>query len=126
MSAAIFKDKCIHFRGIQNVCAAGVDPRTVRDASGPGVARWPCLTLIGKEPATTVCPHRRPMTPEDHAEQERRIMAAVEKFERDIKDGICPHCGNPMLERRVVGRCEYAEPCGHRLGQLKGDDNADE
>lgn len=114
--------RCIHFRGIQNQCGAGIDPKTVRDASKKGPYRWPCMTLPGFEPAATECGSYRPMTQEELDDETAKMLAAVEKFEADLKSGVCPHCGNPILERRRSGRCEYAEPCGHRLGQVGGDE----
>jgi hypothetical protein len=36
--------RCVHFTGIQHpTCKAGVDYKTVRDSSGKGPYRWPCL-----------------------------------------------------------------------------------
>ena len=55
--------RCVHFRGIQKSSAVLViDPHTVRDASGPGIAKWPCLRLPGKKAAATTCAHLRVMT----------------------------------------------------------------
>lgn len=54
--------RCFHFRGIQNVCAAGIDPKSVRDESQPGPYRWPCLTLSAERRATTTCAQFRPYT----------------------------------------------------------------
>lgn len=41
----------------------------------------------------------------------------IKKFLTDLAAGVCPHCGTPIGERRQVGRCVYADPCGHRLYQ---------
>lgn len=111
---------CVFFRGIQNICGAGIDPKTVRDASGPGMATWPCLDI--GEPCATSCPSQRMQTDAEMAEEEARIEAAVAKFESDLKAGKCPYCGVTIEARRVSGRCAYAVPCGHRLGQVAGDE----
>jgi len=111
---------CVHFRGIQNVCAAGIDPKSVRDTSGPGMATWPCLDT-GKGCATA-CPQRRMQTDAEISEEDARIEAAVAKFETDLASGKCPHCQITIEARRVSGRCAYAVPCGHRLGQVGGDE----
>lgn len=112
--------RCIHFRGVQRVCGAGIDPMSVRDAAGAGMYRWPCLDT-GRT-CLTSCDKQRMMTPEEEAEETVRIMAAVEKFEADLASGKCPHCGAAIEATKVAGRCEYAEPCGHRLGQVGSDD----
>jgi hypothetical protein len=33
-----------------------------------------------------------------------------------------PHCQAPIQRREIRGRCEYALPCSHRLGQVGGDE----
>lgn len=114
--------RCVHFKGIQNVCGAGIDPKTVRDASQKGPYRWPCLVLAGYEPATTSCASFRAMTREEIDAETALFTAAIEKMEADLKAGVCPHCQKKIEERKRVGRCEYAEPCGHRLGQVGGDE----
>jgi hypothetical protein len=109
--------RCRHFRGIQNVCMAGVDPKSVRDTGPPGPYRWPCLTLIGRSRAETVCPSRQLMTPEDFDAEEDEITAAVVRATKAIGAGHCPACGAKIEPSRIVGRCKYAA-CGHRLGQV--------
>ena len=108
---------CIHFTGIQNEkCAAGVEYKSVRDSSGPGMARWPCLTLNCK-PAITECARREFPTPEQIEQWEREILAVTERMVKDAAEGRCIHCHEPIDVREHVGRCVYAKPCGHRQGQ---------
>jgi hypothetical protein len=110
--------RCVHFCGIQKVCNAGVAPKSVRDESQSGPYRWPCLSLIGREEATTTCALRRIMTAAELAAEEAEIVAACDKFEADLKADRCPHCQTPIQAREVRGRCEYALPCSHRIGQV--------
>lgn len=55
----------------------------------------------------------------DHALYD--LCPAVEALDRAaerINAGLCPHCGAKVVERRVLGRTAYAQPCGHRLGLI--------
>lgn len=108
--------KCIHFRGIQHAtCEAGVSMVSVRDASQPGY-RWPCLTL-NERPAATTCELYREPTPEEIAADEAAWAARIEEALARTKRGECSDCGTKVTAVRQVGRCVYAEPCGHRVGQ---------
>ena len=118
--------RCVHFRGIQNVCGAGVDPKTVRDASGKGPYKWPCLLLAGYEPATTACASFRQQTQAEFEAETAQLIAAADAFEASLAAGKCPLCGASIQSRRTVGRCAYAEPCGHRLGQVATDEDGPE
>ena len=109
-------DTCFHFRGIQNVCAAGIDLVTVRDASQPGPYRWPCLSLDGRK-ATTTCPSYREPTAEEIAADRAAWDARIAELDERLKRGECGECGVKTASVRQVGRCVYAEPCGHRIGQ---------
>ncbi len=46
----------------------------------------------------------------------------VTKYIADLAANICPHCQTPIAERKQVGRCVYADPCGHRLYQGRAPD----
>jgi hypothetical protein len=35
------------------------------------------------------------------------------------EDGLCPHCKEPMVKQKQIGRCVFADPCGCRLYQGK-------
>ncbi len=114
--------RCVHFRGIQNFCAAGIDPSTVRAPRVPPapMATFPCLDI--GHPCSTTCGARRMMDEEELAAEERAIQAAVAKMITDDAAGLCHVCQGAIKRRERVGRCEYARPCGHRLGQVGGDE----
>lgn len=108
---------CIHFRGIQHkTCEAGVELLSVRDASQPGPYRWPCLTIDHKA-ATTTCASFRAPTPEEHEQRERETTQLLERFFERQRAGLCTECGVKITNVRQHGRCVYAAPCGHRIGQ---------
>lgn len=109
---------CLHFRGIQHdTCEAGVALKDVKDVAGPGMARYPCLTLEQGKEARTVCPKRRLPTREEaeaiEAERDRRIRAFVQKTAL----GICGTCDVESTDWTQDGPCIYSQPCGHRVGQ---------
>lgn len=107
--------KCIHFRGIQHAtCEAGVSMVSIRDKSQP--YRWPCLTLDGRK-ATTTCDRYREPTSEEIAADEAAWAARIEEIGARTKRGECSDCGTKVTAVRQAGKCVYAEPCGHRLGQ---------
>ena len=41
----------------------------------------------------------------------------IAAFFEKLRNGTCPHCDLKIERQRQVGRCVYAEPCGHRLYQ---------
>jgi hypothetical protein len=72
---------CKHFRGVQHErCAAGVELRPLRDTSGPGIARWPCLRLIGQRECATVCAKIELPTEAEARAQLEEIEQAVLRF----------------------------------------------
>lgn len=118
-------EECRHFTGVQNdTCAAGVAYREVRDVSQPGMARWSCLTTIGRTPASTTCPSRSLLSRAEQDEKEARIMKAIIDAATAIAAGKCHVCGAAAEPTTRVGRCLYAR-CGHRIGQAL-DDGGDE
>ena len=58
---------------------------------------------------------RKGMTKE---EVEQLEQAALQFFDRLI-NGVCTVCGGEVTKHVQVGRCVYAEPCGHRMYQGK-------
>ncbi len=114
-----FVAECRFFTGIQNVaCEAGVQYRSVRDASGDGPFRWPCLTLtLSGRPCTTTCPKRSTWTAEEARAKAEESEAHTVEFLRKLGAGICPTCNATVEKKRQVDRCVYADPCGHRLYQ---------
>ena len=113
-----FVSECKHFTGIQNdCCKAGIEYSSVRDISGPGMARWPCLHMVNRDPATTVCPKRQDKSSEDWDREEAALSEALSRFDESIAAGKCAACGADAEPSRVIGRCRYAA-CGHRMGQV--------
>lgn len=111
---------CIHFNGImEKVCRAGVsydDPKF--GGRQPYRAELPCLKAEVTDPTRTdLCDQCEFLTEEQakaKAEESARHIRALFKKEAA---GICPTCDRQIDERRQVGRCVYASPCGHRLYQ---------
>lgn len=109
--------ECRYFTGIQyQRCGAGIEYASVRDASGPGMARWPCLHLSGRPAAETSCEFRSLLTEQEIAAREAEHAAAVKRAFELLAEGKCHVCGAVITETKVIGRCLYAA-CGHRLGQ---------
>jgi hypothetical protein len=105
---------CRHFTGIQHKdCRAGVNYMSVRDTSGKGMAKWPCLD----KGATTTCSKRElPTEAEARATVDER-EAAWGRFMDEVEQGICATCHVKADDFVQVGPCIYAKPCGHRVGQ---------
>lgn len=118
---ASYMAKCVHFNGIQHgTCDAGVAYDSVRDASQAGPYCWPCLSLVAGKVATTTCPQRRYPTREEANARATEVESHLQEHERKLAEGkVCPNCDRPITGRRVVGHCEYLEPCGHRTGQVR-------
>jgi hypothetical protein len=110
--------RCRHFTGIPlgaddlGTCSAGISYEAVRDASQRPY-RWPCV-----ESCAVACASYAPNTPEEIAAEEADIQAAIAEAGRRYTEGRCIHCAAEVTARKVVGKCEYAEPCGHRQGQV--------
>lgn len=107
---------CRHFTGIQNdTCEAGIDYVSVRDDSGPGMYKWPCISSKGCQ---TSCVSFAHYTEEEIAEREREVLEALTAFDRFMahKTDVCPHCGKVVNSLRKVGRCVYGS-CGCRMWQ---------
>jgi hypothetical protein len=111
-----YQNWCIHFTGIhQDVCKAGIRYTSVRDSDQHPFA-WPC---IQDSHAATSCELCRYPTDAEAAEHEREMSAHIDAFLSKLANDICPDCNTPVERQRQVGRCVYAEPCGHRLFQGK-------
>ncbi len=84
---------CKHFTGIQRErCRAGVRYLDVRDTTGPGPYRWPCVDAglgSGRGPCRTVCRSFVAVT----AEEEAADMAKWDRAFAEITAGRCPTCG---------------------------------
>jgi len=123
-------NKCRHFTGRTNIrCDAGVDYSTVEIPSGidsppmyqtviPCLPEWIQVSDEVKAKMTCACSLVSFPTQEEVDADEARIELAIQwRFEK-MADGICPEC-DASMRKRQVGRCVYAEPCGHRLYQGK-------
>jgi hypothetical protein len=119
------KETCVHFRGVQHKrCEAGIALVTVRDASGGGPYRWPCLPpMVPGQTCTTTCASFRAPTAEEIAAEDAEFAGAFAEIMQRHRDGRCIVCGE-VATRKVVGRCAYAEPCGHRQGQVAAAEDA--
>lgn len=112
---------CRHFNGIQHkACGAGIVLRDMRDVSQPGIARWPCLTIPGREQLHS-CSQFSAYTAEEMEVEDREIAALLSQFGARIARGECGQCGKPATFE-IAGHCKYARPCGCRIGTIGADE----
>lgn len=105
-------NKCLHFNGVQHgTCKAGVAYKDIWHDPNGG-SSTPC-----HDKACTRCPKQQFPTPEQAREEADKWEKLVEEATRRIKEGLCHECGAKVEKKVQVGRCVYAEPCGHRLYQ---------
>lgn len=105
---------CKHFNGIYHTeCRVGVKYKDV-EVPNSRPRQLPCFKDQG---CTDRCSQSVFRTPEEVAEEERKVSEAVQKFVQDLENDICPHCEKPIQEKKQIGRCVYGYPCGHRLYQ---------
>lgn len=110
------ENRCRHFTGVQNViCEAGIRYLDVRQDNEPLFRRFPCTHIEGG----SVCPHWQPYTQEEIDETEARIASVIGKLNAltSGESNECLVCGGKVSALRQVGRCVYADPCGHRQYQ---------
>jgi hypothetical protein len=94
-------------------CEAGVLYDEVKRLPVPGRGyQLPCLG----DPDTE-CLLRQMVTPEEEAEHLRIASERLKRHFAVVATGHCPHCGREMNQRKI-GRCLYAQPCGHRLNAI--------
>jgi hypothetical protein len=113
-------EKCRYFTGLMNtVCDADVDYSTVKKMPQVpytgGSILLPCFNDAG-----TSCQQQSLYTAEEKAEQEARHKAVLDEFVRKVESGLCVECGIKYTPKQV-GRCVYADECGHRQFQGKAD-----
>lgn len=104
---------CVNYHGVGRVCDAGLLPRDLLDEAKSGSERVPCF----REGIAIPCPYRRYPTPEEDAAREAESKVSGQRFLGNLANDICPRCERPITHKRQVGRCVYADPCGHRLYQ---------
>lgn len=114
------ENKCANFNGLMNKrCDAGVCYADVK-TKGVSPVLLPCLRGdLGFHPGKNIpdCDKRRWLTEEEIQAEEDRINAAVSQVIERINGNICVVCGVDIANKRQVGRCVYADPCGHRQYQ---------
>lgn len=110
--------RCKYFNGIQHkTCGKGVLYMDVRQSSPPTLpAEFPCTSGNGTK---TKCLLAEFPSEAEAMAEEAEIQTFIKVFFDDLKRGVCPHCQTAIEKRQQVGRCVYAEPCGHRLYQGK-------
>ncbi len=106
---------CLHFNGVQNLrCRADIPYESVRDDK----RRLPCLTLsTAMQPSDTKCASYLEPTIEQIAAFNAELDARMDEIRARGERNECSECGAKIVEARQVGRCVYAEPCNHRIGQ---------
>lgn len=107
---------CKHYRdiGLNKTCKVGVAYHDVREASGDGPYKFPCFQEDGIASRCGQCVYP---TEEEQAQMQEEVQQAALTFFQRLVGGICTVCGGEVTERRKIGRCVYAEPCGHRMYQ---------
>jgi len=109
------KEFCKHYRAmaLHDTCEIGIPYKNVakNKTDGPGV-EFSCWSSEYK-----TCPHAVYPTEEEIQQENARIGEIVKQFFSNLNSDICPHCKQPIQEKKQIGRCVYAYPCGHRLYQ---------
>lgn len=89
-----------------------------------GAAKYPCLAHGGDTPCAIVCESFRAFTQEELDAVEAEFTKRWDEMTAKAARGECNTCGVKATAVRQVGRCVYAEPCGHRIGQGNASDVA--
>jgi activating signal cointegrator 1 len=114
-------ERCRHFNGTLNrTCKVGMNFADMWDRS-VSPAQLPCLEDPGGIGCKTVCPKVSYYTREERVAMDRETAEALRQFVENLDNAICPTCKKAYAKQTQVGRCVYAEPCGHRLYQGKVD-----
>ena len=123
-------DWCRHYRGMAGRynreteqfdevrCEAGMASKSMGAPGDSGSAKplemlYPCFE---RDKVPYLCPHTSYFTKEEKAAKEAEIAAFLNEWASRLERGVCTTCEQPMTQKQV-GRCVYAEPCGHRLFQ---------
>lgn len=108
---------CANYNGITSkVCDAGIRYDDVRDKHGIVLSQFPCFK---DSKSVIVCDKRRWYTNNEVREQDEAIDRKIKKFNELLQKDICPQCESSIDEKKQIGRCVYAYPCGHRLYHWK-------
>lgn len=107
-------NKCVHFNGIQHGrCRAGVAYSDARDQNGLLPCRPDAAIRVGAKP----CESFQEMSQQQVDELRAKIEARFAELRERGRRGECGACGARIERAQQVGRCVYAQPCGHRIGQ---------
>lgn len=110
-------NKCRFFRGVQHkTCEAGVELAPLRDTSGPGMARWPCLELSEERKAATACEKRSFLS----ADERRAEVAELELAVAAVESGKCPTCGATLAVRDGGGGGAIVKICSTHGVAMRG------
>jgi len=108
-------NECRYFNGIgSEFCEAGVRISDVISFSHRRPSMHPCFKENNISFFCTKCSF---YTEEEVQQEVRKINALFDRTVQDIQNDICPTCRLKIALKRQVGRCVYADPCGHRLYQ---------
>lgn len=105
---------CRHFTGVMNPqgCKAG---HHYKDIARP----LPCVRVGDGAGFGVGCPSFSAYSEAEIDAEIARSHDVMTAFLRKLDDNICPACDAPVVGHKQVGRCVYAQPCGHRLYQGK-------
>lgn len=108
-----YQRTCKHFTGFNPTghCEAGLPYGSFVPISFANMP--PCLN----PDSITTCPSATYPTPEESAQFHKELAAKTQRLNDLFDNWVCPHCGADILNERQIGRCAYAEPCGHRIYQ---------
>jgi hypothetical protein len=119
-------DWCVHYAGLSEFsdhglvdvtrCRAGVAYDDV-EAATPAGPRWKRLPCFRDQEDIATCAQRRFPTDEEIEARNTERRARVLAYFENIANNECPHCHQAVKKYQQVGRCVYADPCGHRMYQ---------
>lgn len=133
-------DTCRHYNGthFNTKCEAGIEYASVTpdpERQRGRALRLPCILHLSRQKADSrrddfseeqlreialqgTCSMFLAPTQEEVDQSEKEREERFLKRMKQMESGFCPHCNQPMTKKQV-GRCVYADPCGHRLYQGK-------
>jgi hypothetical protein len=83
-----------------------------------GRRELPCLKETPTDPTRTdLCPLSEYLTEEQARAKADEVGHRLATTLARMAAGYCPECDQKVESKRQIGRCIYAAPCGHRLGQ---------
>jgi hypothetical protein len=106
---------CRYFNGIGNeYCEAKVKYTDVIQYPNDRPSVHPCFK---ENNISFSCTKAAFYTEEEVQQEVKKIDDLFAQVTSDLQNNICPTCKQPIEKRKQVGRCVYANPCGHRLYQ---------